>query len=282
MANAQHGLLKFVKDTMDAGVVKTFLDASTMVNILPMKPNQGSMTYIYNSVDSMLNAEVRDLGEDVEGQTVAPVQHVEMMKIFSNEVLIDRLYVEGGLGNLVDIKTENTINATTGLVNEFARQVYYGDGTTKQLKGLEARVAEGQGVKFTTFNLDTVDEMIDEINYSNNGVKCLLMNAKTRRALTKLVKEAGYCLGSLELAGRQLEIYNNTAIVVDAQVKDGEVFAVNFSEIDGVHGVTLNGVHHYEEELRGSTVAMGIDFTTGLVVKHPKAVAHLKVAGRSK
>ena len=74
MANAQHGLLKFVKDTMDAGVVKTFLDASTMVNILPMKPNQGSMTYIYNSVDSMLNAEVRDLGEDVEGQTVAPVQ----------------------------------------------------------------------------------------------------------------------------------------------------------------------------------------------------------------
>lgn len=279
----QNALQEMVRDHLSSATVSIFQDNSVMASLLPMVKSEGSLVYQYTQIEELMGATIRDLGENVTGGTIEPIKKVEYLKVLATEVLIDRLYVSGGLGNVINVKAENMMNATIGLANTFNKMIYYGDGSDKQLRGLDKRLAEdGVGKKFdaqadTLF--DILDEAVDYVNYSQHGTKAILMNAKTRRVLTKALKANGiYVETSLDVAGRKCATYYDMPIVIDEAIKDNEIFIVNLSQVDGLHGVTLQGITGYEEESRGSFVAIGTDFAVSLAVRHPKAFAKVVIA----
>lgn len=278
----QKGLLKMVRNPLDTGVTQTFVASNVLFDLLPFKQNEGAMTYTYTRVNEMLEGVVRELGENVTGGAIEPETVHELLQIISNDVVLDRMYVDGHIGNVIDIKVENTQNAAIGLANMFCKQFYYGTGI-KQMKGLKQRLESSEaGVKLSELTLDNIGEAIDTVSYSNVGTKVLVMNAKTKRQVDKLVKAEGFTLTNIDVAGKSLVSYDGVPIVVDANVNDGEVFAMNLSDTDGITGVTLKGITASEQGYEGTAYRIGIEGAFGLAVKHPKSFVHIVPAGRSK
>lgn len=278
MSNGQTGLLALVHSNLETGVTKAFTESSILLSVLPFIDNKGSLDYYYNVVDAELTTEFRELGEAVQGGQIAPETKHERLKIMTADVILDRLITSGRVGNVTDIKAENTLVATSSLANKFCKAFYYGDSATdnKSFVGLSPRIAEGIGVKFEGLTLANIDEAIDTISYNNQGVKVLLMNNKTRREVQRLVKAEGYTLANMELAGQSVNQYDGIPIVVDPSVKDGEIFAVNFNEADGVVGITLDGIRATEQGYEGTAYRIAVEGVMAIAVKRPDAFALVK------
>ena len=124
--------------------------------------------------------------------------------------------------------------------------------------------------------LANIDEAIDTISYNNAGTKVLLMNNKTRREVQRLVKAEGYALTNMEFAGQSVTQYDGLPIIVDPNIKDGEIFAVNFNEADGICGVTLDGITVNDQGYEGTTYRIAVEGVMALAVKRPDAFVLVK------
>ena len=274
----QQGLMKLVRNNLEAGVVQAFTESSILLSVLPFIENKGSLMYQYNVIDAGLNAQFRELGENVGGQQIEPETKNEVLKIMASDVTLDRLITNGRIGNINDIKAENTLVATGSLANKFCKTFYYGDprAEAKAFKGLVPRIEEGIGVQLDGLTLANIDEAIDTISYNNAGTKVLLMNNKTRREVQRLVKAEGYALTNMEFAGQSVTQYDGLPIIVDPNIKDGEIFAVNFNEADGVCGVTLDGITVNDQGYEGTTYRIAVEGVMALAVKRPDAFVLVK------
>ena len=274
----QQGLMKLVRNNLEAGVVQAFTESSILLSVLPFIENKGSLMYQYNVIDAGLNAQFRELGENVGGQQIEPETKNEVLKIMASDVTLDRLITDGRIGNINDIKAENTLVATGSLANKFCKTFYYGDPRTeaKSFKGLVPRIEEGIGVQLDGLTLANIDEAIDTISYNNAGTKVLLMNNKTRREVQRLVKAEGYALTNMEFAGQSVTQYDGLPIIVDPNIKDGEIFAVNFNEADGICGVTLDGITVNDQGYEGTTYRIAVEVVMALAVKRPDAFVLVK------
>ncbi|MTN91085.1 hypothetical protein GMB80_14310 [Turicibacter sanguinis] len=272
----QQGLMKLVQTNLDAAVTKAFTESSILLSVLPFIENKGSLDYYYNVIDAGLTAVYRDLGETIVGEQIAPSTKHERLKIMTRDVVLDRLITEGRVGNITDIKKENTLVATSSLAKAFCEGFYYGTGEDKTFKGLEQRIKEGIGMQLTGLSLANIDQAIDTISYNNQGVKILLMNNKTRRKVQALVKADGYTLTNMELAGQSVTQYDGLPIIVDANIKDDEIYAVNFNEADGVCGVTLGGITAKDQGYEGSIYRIAVEGVMAIAVKRPDAFVLVK------
>lgn len=276
----QNGLMKLVHSNLDAGVTKAFTESSVLLSVLPFIDNKGSLDYYYNVIDAGFTAKFRELGENVAGEQIAPETKHERLKIMTADVVLDRLITSGRVGNITDIKAENTLVATSSLAGQFCKAFYYGEGKTneKAFVGLSPRIADGIGVQLEGLSLANIDQAIDTISYNNQGVKVLLMNNKTRREVQRLVKAEGFTLTTMELAGQSVTQYDGLPIVVDPNIKDGEIFAVNFNEADGVCGVTLDGIKATDQGHEGTAYRIAVEGVMAIAVKRPDAFALVKGA----
>lgn len=272
----QQGLMKLVQSHLDVGVTKAFTESSILLTVLPFIENKGSLDYYYNVIDAGLTAAYRDLGETIAGEQIAPNTKHERLKVITRDVVLDRLITDGRIGNITSIKAENTIVACSAVANAFCEGFYYGTGAGKTFKGLEARITEGIGTKLTGLTLANIDQAIDTISYNNQGVKVLLMNNKTRREVQRLVKAEGYTLTNMELAGQSVTQYDGLPIIVDPNVKDGEIYAVNLNEADGVCGLTLGGITSKEQGYEGSIYRIAVEGVMAIAVKRPDAFVLVK------
>lgn len=277
----QIGLMNLVHSNLEAGVTKAFTESSILLSVLPFIENKGSLDYYYNVLDTGFITRYRELGENVKGQQIAPETMHERLKILTADVVLDRLIIDGRVGNITDIKKENTMVATSSLAGQFCKAFYYG-GTEENLfgerafKGLVPRIADGIGVQLDGLTLANIDQAIDTISYNTQGTKILLMNNKTRREVQRLVKAEGFTLTTMELAGQSVTQYDGIPVVVDPNVKDGEIFAVNFNEADGVCGITLGGIKAEEQGYEGSVYRIAVEGVMAIAVKRPDAFALVK------
>lgn len=274
----QNGLMKLVHSHLDAAATKAFTESSVLLSVLPFIDNKGSLDYYYNVIDAGFTAKFRELGENVTGEQITPETKHERLKIMTADVVLDRLIVDGRVGNITDIKAENTLVATSSLAGQFCKAFYYGEGKTneKAFVGLSPRIADGIGVQLDGLSLANIDQAIDTISYNNQGVKVLLMNNKTRREVQRLVKAEGYALTNMEFAGQSVTQYDGLPIIVDPNIKDGEIFAVNFNEADGVCGVTLDGITVNDQGYEGTTYRIAVEGVMALAVKRPDAFVLVK------
>lgn len=263
-------LLNFVADELTRGCVMSIQDNSVLMGLLPFKTTGGSMTHIYNVVDKYTASEFRNINEGVNGSFVEPEQVVETLKILSGDVKVDRIFLTGGVGNINDIKSEQTLIAMKSMANKLETQFLYGTGTGKDFKGLKPRIADGIGKSFTgALSMDILDECIDYISYGA-GTKVIICNPKSKRALNKLMRASNTATTTVEMFGQSVIKYDGVVIYTSEAVADDEIFFINLDEAIGVTGLTTNGLHASEQGYENNFYRTAVEMIVGLKTAHPR------------
>lgn len=276
-------LLNFVADDLATGCVMAIQDNSLLMGLLPFKTTGGSMTHIYNVIDEYTAAEFRNINEGIEGDYIEPEQMVETLKILSGDVLVDRIFLTGGVGNINDVRAEQTAIAMKSMANKLETQFLYGTGTGKDFKGLKPRLTNGIGKTFTgTLSMDILDECVDYISYGA-GTKVIICNPKTRRKLNKLMRESNVATTSVEMFGQSVSKYDGVFIYTSEVVLDDEIFFINLDESIGVTGLTTNGLHASDQGFERNFHRTAVEMIVGLKTAHPRCFCNLNIgATRSK
>lgn len=263
-------LLNFVADDLARGCVLAIQDNSILMGLLPFKTTGGSMTHIYNVIDEYTASEFRNINEGVNGSYVEPEQVVETLKILSGDVKVDRIFLTGGVGNVSDVKAEQTAIAMKSMANKLETQFLYGTGAGKDFKGLKPRIASGIGKTFTgALSMDILDECVDYISYGA-GTKVIICNPKSKRALNKLMRESNTATTSVEMFGQPVIKYDNAIIYTSEAVADNEYFFINLDESIGVTGLTTNGLHASEQGFENNFHRTAVEMIVGLKTAHPR------------
>lgn len=263
-------LLNFVADNLAQGCVMAIQDNSVLMGLLPFKSTGGSMTHMYNVIDEYTGSEFRNINEGVTGSYVEPEQKIETLKILSGDVIVDRIFLTGGVGNINDVKAEQTAIAMKSMANKLETQFLYGNGVGKDFKGLKPRISDGIGKTFTgALSMDLLDECIDYISYGA-GTKVIICNPKTRRALTKLMRDSNTATTSVEMFGQSVIKYDGVVIYTSEAVADNETFFINLEESIGVTGLTTNGLHASEQGFENNFHRTAVEMIVGLKTAHPR------------
>lgn len=275
-------LLKFVADDLSRACVMVADTQSTIFGLLPFTLTNGSMSHCYNVVNELNDVLFREIGEQVVGDNVAPEIKNERLKILSGDVLLDRIFVSGRVGNVIDIKAEQTEIAIMSMMTRFEEQFFYGDGLNKCFKGLYPRLEEGMGMKFTgTLNMEQLDECLDYVRYSKGEI-IMVCNPKTRRAISKLMRTENAITTTVEQFGKAVTQYDGVTIHTSEAVHNGEIFFINLNQSSGVSGLTVDGLRANDQGFEGSMYRIAIEMIVALAVKHPRAFAVLETGSTRK
>lgn len=275
---SQKNLLNLVHSQLAQGVVLSLVEECDILQSIEFKEVQ-SNSYSYNLADVLPEVVFRELGEQpVEGHLITEVER-ENLAIAYADVSVDRALAK--FENINSVMAENTEAAAKAMAKELSKTFFYGDNEVnpKEFNGLEKRLAKGKGTKVTHTltgakeDLDKLEEMIDSVDGRPSVIYC---NKNTRRMINKIARANGY-YAPIERFGKVVDGFDGIPLVVAAEVKDGEVFAVRFGT-QYVQGLTIDGVEVEDLGTVGVFRKAKIEALIGIMTAHPKCFAMLKPA----
>lgn len=270
-------LVNFVADDLARGCVHAMQDNSILIGLLPFKSTGGSMSHIYNVIDEYTKSDFRNINEPFVGSYVEPTQVTETLKILTGDVLVDRVFLTGAVGNINDIQAEQTVIAMKSMANKLETQFLYGTGAGKDFKGLKPRIDAGIGKKFEgTLSMDILDECIDYVSYGA-GQKVIICNPKTKRALNKLMRSQNSYITTTEMFGQTVTVYDGVVIYPTEAVKDNEIFFCNLDESIGVTALTTSGLFAKDQGFEGTNHRTAVEMIVGLKTPHPRCFCVLDI-----
>lgn len=271
-------LFNLVHDELAQGCVMAMQDNSLLLGILPFKKTNGAMKHLYNVVDEYTSSEFRNINEGVAGSYVEPTQMVETLKILSGDVLVDRIFLTGGIGNINDVKAEQTAIAMKSMANRLETQFLYGTGAGKDFKGLRPRLSAGIGKEFKeALSMESFDECLDFVSYGA-GTKVIVCNPKTKRKINKMMRASNMTTTSVEMFGQSAINYDGAVIYTSEAVNDDEIFFMNLEESIGVCGLTSNGLHASDQGFENNFHRTCVEMLVTLKTPHPRCFCVLNIA----
>lgn len=270
-------LLNFIADDLSRGCVHAMQDNSILIGLLPFKTTGGSMSHIYNVIDEYTKSDFRNINEPFDGSYVEPIQVTETLKILTGDVLVDRVFLTGAVGNINDVKAEETMIAMKSMANKLETQFLYGTGAGKDFKGLKPRIDAGIGKKFAgALSMDLIDECVDYVSYGA-GTKVIICNPKTKRALNTLMRSQNSHTTTTEMFGQSVAVYDGVVIHTTEAVADNEVFFCNLEESIGVTALTTSGLFAKEQGYEGTNHRTAVEMVVGLKTAHPRCFCVLDI-----
>ena len=271
-------LFNLVHDELAQGCVMAMQDNSLLLGILPFKKTNGAMKHLYNVVDEYTSSEFRNINEGVAGSYVEPTQMVETLKILSGDVLVDRIFLTGGIGNINDVKAEQTAIAMKSMANRLETQFLYGTGAGKDFKGVRPRLSAGIGKEFKeALSMESFDECLDFVSYGA-GTKVIVCNPKTKRKINKMMRASNMTTTSVEMFGQSAINYDGAVIYTSEAVNDDEIFFMNLEESIGVCGLTSNGLHASDQGFENNFHRTCVEMLVTLKTPHPRCFCVLNIA----
>ena len=274
--------MNLVDGMLATGVVNVAKQNSLIFTMLPFLPVSGG-SYSYNVVDEVSSAKFRLIGEEAPATGIVPIQKVELLKVLSNDALVDRAVMQ--MQNVSDIRAVESEVKTVELMTMFEDSFLYGTELEAGFKGLEPRLLEvpAIGTVFTgtitgtaPAELDLLDEVLDAVTGVRNGAGLIVCNSKSKRALSKLMRNCGNLVQTVEVFGHSVIAYDGVPIYVSEAVKDGDIFIMSFDETNGVTGLTNGGLTVKDAGLQGTFYRTAIEFIGAIAVRNPKAFAMIK------
>lgn len=271
-------LFNLVHEELAQGCVGVMQDNSLLLGLLPFRKTNGAMTHLYNVVDEYTASEFRNINEGVDGSYVEPTQMLETLKILSGDVKVDRIFLTGGIGNVNDIRAEQTSIAMKSMANRLETQFLYGTGAGKDFKGLKPRLLDGIGKEFKeALSMESFDECLDFVSYGA-GTKVIVCNPKTKRKINKMMRASNMITTSVEMFGQSAINYDGAVIYTSEAVTDDEIFFMNLEESIGVCGLTSNGLHASDQGYENNFFRTCVEMLVALKTPHPRCFCVLNIA----
>lgn len=289
---------KLSTDSLQRGVLETFVQASPVLDRIPFLTIQGN-AYAYNAEATLPGVEFRSVNEGYSESTGTVVQKSESLVILGGDADVDRFIVQTR-GNLNDQRATQTAMKVKAASYFFQDHFINGDtavnakgfdGLKKRLTG--AQVIDADGLEPVTAGhdfFDALDALIAAVPGINGTNGALYTNA----AVIAKIKSSARRLGGVEmvreaLTQKMVATYNGVPLLDIGQTAAGadiipadesDIYAVRFGADEGdqaVTGLTNGGVQVYDlGELDSKPVyRTRLEFYTGLATFGGRAAARL-------
>lgn len=260
-------------DELQKGVIETMATESKLLAVLPFMTIEGA-GYAYNVEKSLANVEFRAINSAYNTEAATTERKTEHLVILGGEAVVDSFQVEVH-SNINDLMAVETALTTKAIVHKFEKTFIKGDAAseTNSFDGLIKRVSENHIKAATSDIVNDIDVLLDEVQ---GGADALIMNKKTRRALTKAAREnVTYYLNEF---GVQVAQFGGVDIIdVDAELLgDDYIFAIRFGAQEAVCGLqSKSGVNVKPLGELGQTpqVKTRIEWFVGMAIFNPNTVA---------
>ncbi|UVX69096.1 MAG: capsid family protein [Bacteriophage sp.] len=206
--------VKMTQNELQAGVIEILATESKLLNILPFMNVVGS-GYSYNVENNLGSASFRNVNEKYNATELTTDLRTEALVILGDEAVVDTFQIATH-SNINDLMAIEVALRTKAIAHKYEKTFVQGKGDTKDFKGILYRylhssaneVQEAQVLEATESIIDDIDVLLDSVL---GGADCLIMNKKTRRALTKLARNS--CEYKQGEFGTQFTLYGGIPIV---------------------------------------------------------------------
>lgn len=302
---------KLSQNTLQRGVLETFIQSSPILDRIPFMPIEGN-AFAYNEEGALPGVEFRAVNGSYSESTGTVNQKTESLVILGGDADVDKFIVQTR-GNLNDQRAVQTALKVKAASYKFQDTFFNGDVTvdTNSFDGLKKRLTGAQviatgtnGVAINTDDttrhafFDKLDELISLVPGLNGETGALYTNA----SIIGKIRSAGRRIGGVELVkedmtGKRVLTWNGIPILDAGATAAGvsilpqtetqgsssvaaSVYAVKFGQGDedqAVTGLTNGGVQVYDlgELQTKPAYRTRIEFYTGVGVFGGKAAARL-------
>jgi len=301
------------QDSLQRGVIETFVQESSVLDRIPLMPIQGN-AYAYNREDTLPGVAFRSVNEAYTESTGTVVQATESLVILGGDADVDRFIVQTR-GNLNDQRATQTAMKVKAASYKFQDHFFNGDvavdpkgfdGLKKRLTGAQVLDAGTNGIpvlgngdtdSHAFFDqLDNLLAAVPGINgqngaiYANNAVQAKIRSAGRRIGGVEVVREDATSKRVLtwngipvldpgdDLAGARVLPQTETQ---GTATNASSIYAVKFGQDEndqGVTGLTNGGVMVDDLGMLEVKPAYRtrIEFYCGLATFGGKAAARLR------
>lgn len=294
---------KLSQNTLQQGVIETFVQNAPVLQYLPFMEIQGN-AYAYNREDSLPGIAFRGVNEAYTESTGAVNQLTESLAIMGGDADVDK-FIQKTRSNLNDQRALQTGLKTKAAAYKFQDTFFNGDVAvdSKSFDGLKKRLTGSQVITAATngldigvaSNYDTFLEALDALLYQTRGrADALYMDSKTMIRLNTIARKLGFHEMTVDAFGRPVSAYNGVPIFDAGDNADGDkvighnetagsatnttsIYAVKFGADEFTSGLTNGGVMVTDlGEVQDKPVyRTRIEFYTGLALFDGKSAARL-------
>jgi hypothetical protein len=289
---------KLVDNPLAAGVIEMFADVNPVLERLPFVDIQGN-AYRYNREGALPGIAFRGINESYTESTGVINPQVESLTICGGDSDYDVALVKMGAGSN-NVRAAHDAMKAKALSLTWLKTFFDGDSTSepREFDGVNARLSgtaqelEAGGAGGATLALSKVDELIDAVQGTPD---VLLMNKTLRRKISYLAAGTAAVSMSVDQLGRPMMSYAGVPIgiveddasgaaILGFDEDDGSgnldtssIYAIRFG-LDAVHGIQTEAmsVRDLGELNTKPAYRTRIEWYSGMVVKHPKAIARLR------
>lgn len=304
---------KLSQNTLQRGVIETFIQASPVLDRLPLMPIEGN-AYAYNEEGALPGVAFRSVNEAYTESTGTVNQKTETLAILGGDADVDRFIVKTR-GNLNDQRAIQTAMKVKAASYAFQDTFFNGDVAVnpKAFDGLKKRLTGAQVIDMATNGgpvlgngasdaqafFDALDALVAAVPGINGDNGALYANAMIQAK----IRSAGRRLGGVEtvredLTGKRVLQWNGIPVLDPGSTSAGaqilpqsetqgtsvdatSVYAVKFGDDEGdqaVTGLTNGGVDVYDigELQEKPAYRTRIEFYCGVAVFGGKAAARLR------
>lgn len=286
---------KLNPDPLTSGVVEIFAAENPVLAALPFTNIKGN-AYTYNREQALPGIAFRGFNEGYAESTGIINPQTETLTIIGGDSDYDVAQIAMGTGDN-DTRAVHDAMKSKALTLAWLKTFFDGDTAVNALEfdGINKRLAGEQviaaGANGAALDLDLLDKLVDAVRGTPS---VLLMNKAMRRAVIKLARGSSVLSVGPDLFGREVTSYSGVPMAVveedatgteilgfdEAQGTDdatASIYAVKFGP-DALHGIQTApiSVRDLGEIDAKPAYRTRIEWYSGLVIKHPRAVARLK------
>lgn len=281
-------------DVLQAGIIETIVQESTVLQMLPFQTIEGN-AYSYNVEKALPSVAFRAVNEAYTASEATFEQRSENLVILGGDVELDRFIMQT-LSNVNDQMGVQIMEKAKAIANTFTRTFFKGNKAVdaKSFDGLDVRIAGTEqeldftasaeiqaGLKGHARKLDALNTLLDSVR---GGADALYMNKRVKRQILAVLQASDHYIETgVDSFGKPVEKYAGVPLmtVENDILDDTDIYAVKFGAYTHVTGLTNGGV---SVRRLGETSAKAVEVTriewfVGLAQFNPYASARLKNFG---
>jgi HK97 family phage major capsid protein len=283
---------KLTQDMLQRGVIETIVEESPMLRYLGWIAVEGN-SFKYNQENTLGGAAFYAVNATWAEGTATFTQKQASLAILGGDADVDN-FIQRTRSNLQDQRAIQTVLKAKEVARKWEQTMVTGDTATdaNAFDGLKKLTPAGQtmypAAAGGSLTLALLDELIDLVKGGKPSL--LLMSKRTRRKLKSLLTASThYVEQGADQFGRQVMFYDGIPVEVSDFQPDNEpanngtgstfssIYAIQFSDADGVVGLTNGGIETVDvgqlESKDGSRVR--IRWYVGAALLRDSAIARM-------
>lgn len=290
---------KLIENPLALDIVETIVGRNPVLEVMPFQNIAGS-AYRYNREETLPGIGFRGINEAFDESTAVLNPQVESLTILGGDSDYDVALVKMQTGtNAPGLRAAHDRLKAKAASLKFLKTFFDGDSDSapREFDGINKRLGTGAQHKQlasggATLTLDDLDETIDLVDGTPTAIFC---SKAVRRKINALIRAQNSAVEVVnDQFGRQLTAYAGIPIYVIETDNEGNAILgydeddgtgsldtaslyVGRFDLDAIHGIQTEPIQIRDlgEIDSKSVFRTRIEWITGMVLKHPRAVARL-------